>query len=554
MQIVVDTLTKVVGCFGFARRIEGRIYWIYYRMELRPFPHTNYVRPCQLTSVANASREKNKSGIHVLPCGVGKTFTQIIQLCQDVQEKNTCDFLITAPSREILSHWKAELQSRTTLNLQSMVYIESSDMKIHLASLKGSVRVFLITYSMLRTKGKVSKQLKKIPFTRIVCDECHHVPGRQTMRMLTDMKKSLTDTRWSGLTASPFNSNDKDFNNMVALIGPQIDSGLTWKQMESESYIASLSLNSVYCQFPKNWNRKYELLLNDTKNPDRMLLMRKMELFNPNKLAYIEMLIKTSIENGHKFILFCDCVMLLQEIASILGCDYIDGSTDKDTRTRVYTEIRNGTRQMILVSRIADTGVDLPNVDWAAQIDSLGGSCRQKTQRVGRVLRYEAQKQAAFFDVVTMHDEHTREMKFLDQRTKFLISQDYIVTRKFIQSSSLCHFESKFLQPDVQQKLIEHVENYPNLQRLWIGIMTDYKQKLEALKGQKPYKKETAKITKQKNHAVFTMKLREFHARRRQLLVERDRAIREANLSSVHETEHDDDSEDEDEESEDSCE
>jgi len=528
-------------------------------MELRPLPHANYVRPCQLTSVANARREKNKSGIHVLPCGAGKTFTEILELCEDMKEKGKCDFLIIAPSRDILMHWKDELETRTTLSTESMIYIESSDMKLKLDAIKGPVRLFLITYSMLRTKGKVFKQFKRIPFTRIVCDECHHVPGRQTMRMLSDMKKSLTNTRWSGLTASPFNSNDKDFHNMVTLIGPQIDSGLTWKQMESKSYIASLSLNNVYCQFPEAWAKKYERLLNDSKNPDRMLLMRKMELFNPNKLAYIEMLIQESIRHGHKFILFCDCVMLLQEIASILGCDYIDGSTDKDTRTRVYSEIRNGTRQMILVSRIADTGVDLPNVDWAAQIDSLGGSCRQKTQRVGRVLRYEAQKQAAFYDVVTIHEDHTREMRFLDQRTKFLISQEYVVTRKFIQTSNLCNFDSKFLKAEVQHKLMEHVDNYPNLQRMWNSIMTDYKRKLEALKAQKPYKKETAKITKQKNNAMFITKLREFNARKKQLLVDRDRAIREANLScvheSLHENEHDSESEgEEDSESEDSFE
>lgn len=505
-------------------------------MELRPeFAEPGYVRPCQSLSVSAASQQPNKSAIIVLPCGVGKTFTQIYQLCQDVRESTASgvkkmNFLVSAPVREIVQHWKEELLRYTTIDPASVIVVESSVMNVAALKVSGSVRIFIITYPLLRTKSKtpfMNYLRSSLCYIRVVCDECHHVPGEKTMKVLCDMKKKHPSMMWTGLTASPINSADRDCAKMESLIGPQITNVMTWRQMEEQKYIAPLVLKNVFCRFPPSWHHEYERLLHDTSIKDRCTLMRRMEMFNPYKLAYIDHQIRLALAEGHKFILFCDCVQLLRQISEVMQCDYIDGNTDKDVRTRMLNEIREGSRQWILVSRIADTGVNLPNVDFAGQVDALGGSARQKTQRVGRVLRYEVGKQALFIDIVTVHNGcDTKEEEFLVDRDRFLMEQEYDLTREWVTSPS----PSRFLGGDVETHLMNLVTSYPELQKKYKEINTEYLEKLKMLRRPMGLNLQQKLITKDRRKAMHRSRMKEYQEVRKRLRRERDEKLRHAKI------------------------
>ena len=506
------------------------------------YAEDRYARKCQKFALETISA-KNESVICVIPCGAGKTYIGVAQLCRDVKNavsassavstSSTIDFLIAVPIREIIYRWRDELCKCTTISPSSIVIVDSKT--TNLKKIRGPVRIFLITYSMLRSDGHTTnhtvEQLKKIIYRRVICDECHHVPGENTYRVLLDMKGRWPKMKWMGLTASPINSADKDFTKMIQLMGPQIDGGMSWKSMQQEKYIAPLKLTNVLCPLPKLWSVFYNELLNNQKAKDRGALMRYMELFNPNKLAYIDSIAQKALHEGHKFILFCDNVQLLREMARVMQCEYVDGTMAKEDRERIYAELRCGTRRMLLVSRVADTGLDFPDVDWAGQVDALGGSQRQKTQRVGRVLRYKEGKQAAFWDVVTTHTDHyTHEEIFLRGRDHFLSQQDYQIVDEVLRGTSSS--VSQFLSTEEQTSLFNIVKAYPDIKRECKEIHDDYNKQLKQIVIKRPTRNipTNLKFKAGQDRALQNHKARmkEFEDKKRTLRFERDELLKGA--------------------------
>ena len=547
-------------------------------MNLKTEYTGDYVRPCQTFALDSAREQVNGSAIIVLPCGAGKTYTGVAQMCQDVQEaidnnptsvndtKHTIDFLIIAPMKAIIDRWVEELCRCTTISKKSLMIIDDGQREPSLRSdVPGPVRVFLITYSLIRTKvathGMVVDQLRKILYRRVICDECHHVPGENTYLALRNMKIKHPSMKWTGLTASPINSADKDCKRMIGLMGPQVDGGMSWKMMQQQQYIAPLSLTNVLCPLPKLWKEMYDELLHNKTAKDRSALMRRLEMFNPNKLAFIDRLAQKALDEGHKFILFCDCVQLLREMARVMEFDYIDGSTDEKVRKRFYAELRDGTRRMLLVSRIADTGIDFPDVDWAGQIDALGGSQRQKTQRVGRVLRFEENKNAAFWDVVTTHYDHeTHEERFLMERDVFLSQQDYKIECDV--QGGAAPTATRFLEPDQQILLLNLVKAYPNVKRECIKIHDEYKKDLKEIIAKRPARstviewtgfgsRPRSTILDKRKRGNYKSRRKEFEEKLRILRGRRDEKLKGINaLIYADESEFDDASIDEGEENE----
>lgn len=533
-------------------------------MRLREeYTESNYARPCQIFALESTRKVTNMSAICVLPCGAGKTYTGVAQICRDVEaalasnSTSAINFLIVVPIKEIIARWKDELLQCTTIPEKSLVIIDGS-LKISLRNVPGPVRIFLITYSMIRSKeaplGSAVDQAKKIVYKRIICDECHHVPGENTYRVLSGMKTSSPQMQWMGLTASPINSADKDCVKMVKLMGHQVDGGMSWKTMQRKKYIAPLSLTNVLCPLPKAWATFYDSLLHNRMAKDRSALMRRMELFNPNKLAYIDSLAQQALREGHKFILFCDTKQLLREMARVMQCDYVDGNTDDDVRKRIYQELRKGTRRMLLVSRIADTGLDFPDVDWAGQVDALGGSQRQKTQRVGRVLRFEPGKNAAFWDVVTTHSYHdTHEEIFLRERDKFLSQQDYKIGDTVM--GSLPPTTSRFLDTEEQTALLNIVKTYPDIRRECKEIHDEYRKGLAQISAKRPVKRHDSVVVGSLLKRMLGQNLSKrnydglmyaYEEKKRELIAIRDAKLKGANEIIYHdESEFDDASLDE---------
>jgi len=173
-------------------------------------------------------------------------------------------------------------------------------------------------------------------------------------------------------------------------------------------------------------------------------------------------------------------------------------------------------------------------VDFAGQVDALGGSARQKTQRVGRVLRYEHGKEALFLDVVTIHNRcDTKEEEFLLERDRFLMDQDYDFTREWVSSQSISLLNSRFLTEEVEARLMNLVTSYPDLQRKYKEINKDYADKLKKL--QRPSQLNVAQklITKERRQAMRRSRMKEYQDRRRLLRHERDEQLRDAKIDAL---------------------
>ena len=151
---------------------------------------------------------------------------------------------------------------------------------------------------------------------------------------------------------------------------------------------------------------------------------------NPAKLEVVRRLVRR-----HE----ADCVLVigqyidqLERIAQLLPAPLIQGATPNALRTRLYDQFRRGETRLLVVSKVANYAVDLPDANVAIQVSGTFGSRQEEAQRLGRILRPKTNHgQADFYSVVT---QDTIEQRFAEKRQRFLVEQGYeykIVSEKW---------------------------------------------------------------------------------------------------------------------------
>lgn len=342
------------------------------------------------------------SGVVVLPCGAGKTIIGIGAM--DVLKTET---LILVTNTIALRQWKDELLAKTDITPE-MIGEYSGDKK----EIKP---VTIATYNILTyRKNKKEEFLHFDIFNSknwglIIYDEVHLLPA-PVFRMTSEIQSK----RRLGLTATLIREDGLE-TDVFSLIGPK-KFDMPWKILERSNWIATALCTEVRIELPENAKMEYSL----SKDREKFRIASE----NPRKIDYARRIV-----NHHKdanIIIIGQYISQLEEFARAFKFPIITGSTPLAEREDLYKKFRSGIIKCIIVSKVANFSIDLPDANVAIQISGTFGSRQEEAQRLGRVLRPKRDENTAYF--YTIITSNSVEEKFAHNRQLFLTEQGYTYT------------------------------------------------------------------------------------------------------------------------------
>ncbi|SBT76200.1 DNA repair helicase RAD25, putative [Plasmodium ovale] len=364
------------------------------------------------------SNGRSRSGIIVLPCGVGKTLTGITAASTI---KKSSLFLTT--SAVAVEQWKKQFEDFTNIHPRH-IRILTSDYKFDLWPIN-EAGVLISTYTMLSYSGKRSEQSLKIvndirrrEWGLLVFDEVQFAPA-PSFRRINDIVKSHCKL---GLTATLVRE-DLLIRDLQWIIGPKLYEA-NWVELQNKGFLAKALCKEIWCSMPSSFY-KYYLKSNS-------FIKRRLYTCNPRKLMMCEYLIKYHEKNNDKIIVFSDNIFALLHIAKTLNKPFIYGKLSPIERIAIINKFKNDSSiNTILLSKVGDNAIDIPIANVVIQISFNFASRRQEAQRLGRIIRPKNKANEkknindpdSFFYSLVSKD--TIEMCYSDKRQRFLINQGY---------------------------------------------------------------------------------------------------------------------------------
>ena len=339
------------------------------------------------------------SGVVVLPCGAGKTVVAIGSI-----HATQTQTLVLTTNTVALRQWKNELLDKTTLT-EDQIGEYSGDSK--------EIRpVTLATYQVL-----TYRKTKNSPFVHfslfddgnwglIVYDEVHLLPAP-----VFRATASLQARRRLGLTATLVREDARE-DDVFSLIGPK-KYDVPWKVLEKQGYIAEALCTEVRVPLPAE--ERYRYAISDKRGKFRIAST------NPVKEQVCEQLIE-SHKDDHVLIIgqYLD---QLKALAKRFDVPIITGQTANGKREELYTKFRSGECKLMIVSKVANFAVDLPDANIAIQVSGTFGSRQEEAQRLGRILRPKSTGAGAHFYSLVSRD--TCDQDYSVKRQLFLTEQGY---------------------------------------------------------------------------------------------------------------------------------
>ena len=337
------------------------------------------------------------SGVVVLPCGAGKTIVGAAAMA--VAKTNT---LILVTNTVSARQWKAELLKRTTLTEEAI------------GEYSGSVKeikpVTIATYQILTTKRKNEyahlSLLNAKDWGLIVYDEVHLLPAP-----IFKMTADLQARRRLGLTATLVREDGKE-GDVFSLIGPKRFDA-PWKEIEEQGYIAPAACFEIRIDLPEEERLNYAM----ANQEDRY----RIAATSPMKIDVIKKLLAKHA--GEPTLIIGQYLDQIHTIAEVLDMPKITGETPVDERERLFDLFRTGAISTLVVSKVANFSIDLPEASVAIQISGSYGSRQEEAQRLGRLLRPKADGRTASFYTLISRD--TVDQDFAQNRQRFLAEQGY---------------------------------------------------------------------------------------------------------------------------------
>ncbi len=337
------------------------------------------------------------SGVVVLPCGAGKTLVGAAAMAEI--KTNT---LILVTNSVSARQWKQELVNRTTLKEEQIAEYSGSS--------KDLAEVTIATYQILTTKrGGQYKHLELLnarDWGLIVYDEVHLLPAP-----IFKMTAELQAKRRLGLTATLVREDGRE-GDVFSLIGPKRFDAL-WKDIEAEGYIAPANCYEVRIPLTDEKRMEYAIAQQEERFRIASTIDEKIEITkailkkHPDEPALI---IGQYLEQ-------------IEQFSTKLEIPKLTGETPVDEREQLYKAFREGKIPALVVSRVANFSVDLPEASVAIQISGSFGSRQEEAQRLGRLMRPKADGRAAHFYTLISRD--TVEQDFAQNRQRFLAEQGY---------------------------------------------------------------------------------------------------------------------------------
>lgn len=353
-----------------------------------------------------------RSGIIVLPCGAGKTLVGIVAAC--TVKRSTLVLSNTSVSCE---QWYQQFLMWTNIDRSRIIKFTSGKKE----PLHKDACILISTYNMIGYTGPRAAEARALmadveqrEWGLCVLDEVHVAPADTFLTCMTTRTRSRCKL---GLTATLVREDGK-IDVLNAQIGPKLFEA-NWLDLQERGYIAKVSCAEVWCSMTPEFYREY------LRASQR--LQRVLYAMNPDKFRACEFLMNFHEARGDKIIIFSDNVFALREYAKKLKRPRIDGDVNQNERMKWLGQFKTGgSFSTILISKVGDTAIDLPEANVIIQIASHFGARRQEAQRLGRILRPKARTgdaYNAFFYTLVSRD--TQEMFYATKRQQFLVDQGY---------------------------------------------------------------------------------------------------------------------------------
>jgi DNA excision repair protein ERCC-3 len=298
--------------------------------------------------------------------------------------------------------WKTELLKRTSLT--------EEEIGEYSGSIKEVKPITIATYQILTTKSKGEfahlALLNANDWGLIIYDEVHLLPAP-----IFKMTADLQARRRLGLTATLVREDGKE-GEVFSLIGPKRFDA-PWKDIEAQGYIAPAACFEVRVDLPPDVRMDYAVSNQD----ERYRLAATASV----KIEVIKKLLAK--HRGEPTLVIGQYLDQLDEVAAGLGAPLITGQTPVEERERLFQAFRDGTETTLVVSKVANFSIDLPEASVAIQISGSFGSRQEEAQRLGRLLRPKADGRAANFYTIISRD--TVDQDFAQNRQRFLAEQGY---------------------------------------------------------------------------------------------------------------------------------
>ncbi|MCZ2402594.1 DEAD/DEAH box helicase [Paenarthrobacter sp. Z7-10] len=353
------------------------------------------LRPYQQLAVENFWA--GGSGVVVLPCGAGKTLVGA-----GAMATSGTTTLILVTNTVSARQWKDELLKRTSLT--------EAEIGEYSGAVKEVRPVTIATYQILTMKrGGLYPHLELLDandWGLIVYDEVHLLPA-PIFRMTADLQAR----RRLGLTATLVREDGRE-GEVFSLIGPKRYDA-PWKDIEAQGYIAPADCVEVRVDLPRDERMAYAM----AEDADKYRLCATSE----TKTAVVEALVRA--HQGEQLLVIGQYIDQLDEIAQRLDVPVIKGQTSIKERQRLFNEFRAGTLHTLVMSKVANFSIDLPEAAVAIQVSGSFGSRQEEAQRLGRLLRPKADGRSARF--YTLVARETLDQDFAAKRQRFLAEQGY---------------------------------------------------------------------------------------------------------------------------------
>jgi DNA excision repair protein ERCC-3 len=370
------------------------------------------------------------SGIIVLPCGAGKTMVGM-----EVMEKLQCATLILTPNTVAVRQWIDELLDKTTLTEDQIGEYtgERKDIK----------PVTITTYQILTyrpRKGGADNLRSQFPhfalfdqldWGLIIYDEVHLLPA-PVFRITAEIQAR----RRLGMTATLVREDGLE-GDVFSLVGPK-RYDVPWKDLEAQGWIATAECHEIRIPLPDELRMEYAM------TPDRLKYRFSAE--NPAKLDVLQQLVYKHREDTVLVIgMYLD---QLENIARVIDAPIITGKTTVRERQRLYRKLREGEINRLVLSKVGNFSIDLPDANVAIQVSGTFGSRQEEAQRLGRILRPKRNGLLAHFYALVTHD--TVDQEFASNRQMFLTEQGY--RYDILYADEVADFEPALLATHARQQ------------------------------------------------------------------------------------------------------
>ncbi len=339
------------------------------------------------------------SGVVVLPCGAGKTVVGITAMT--LMQKST---LVLTTSITAVKQWIREILDKTDLR--------DEDVAEYSGDVKNIAAVTVATYQILTFRPDKNedfphfKLFDQRDWGLIVYDEVHLLPA-PVFRVTAQIQAR----RRLGLTATLIREDGRE-GDVFSLIGPK-KYDVPWRELENKGWIAEASCTEIRLALPEPIRMEYAVA--ELRNKYRIASE------NPAKESVVGKLLERFSDKN--VLIIGQYLHQLRELKKRFDIPLITGQTGNAEREELYGKFRRGEIRQLILSKVGNFAIDLPDAHVLIQVSGTFGSRQEEAQRLGRILRPKANgEQAHFFSLVT---RDTRELDFAHHRQLFLTEQGY---------------------------------------------------------------------------------------------------------------------------------